>query len=94
MCNKVGTENIVPRYRTITELAKESGIRLKIFTVFGLNSKMTLTPIKFLLTLWVQIARRQHNSSLTILKAGIGWNIVMSVNDRHKQQNKFWRLKS
>lgn len=26
MCNKVGTENIVPRYRTITELAKESGI--------------------------------------------------------------------
>lgn len=28
MCNKVGTENIVPRYRTITELAKESGITL------------------------------------------------------------------
>ena len=26
MCNKVGTESIVPRYRTVTELAKESGI--------------------------------------------------------------------
>ena len=51
-------------------------------------------PHEFLLTLWAQIARRQHNSSLTILKAGIGWNIVMSANDRHKQQNKFWRLKS
>lgn len=67
-----------------------------------MQSFITINGTKFpqprrgleLLTLWVQIARRQHNSSLTILKAGIGWNIVMSVNDRHKQQNKFWRLKS
>ena len=26
MCDKVGSESIVPRYRTVTELAKESGI--------------------------------------------------------------------
>lgn len=69
-------------------------IARKNSTAFGSNSKMTLTLTEFLLTLWAQIARRQHNSSLTILKAGIGWNIVMSANDRHKQQNKFWRLKS
>ena len=60
---------------------------------FGQNSKMDLTLTEFLLTLWAQIAQRRHTSSLTILKVGIGWNIVMSVNDRHKQQNKFWRLK-